>query len=248
MQRFSKQMGNLKPQLEKLKKKYPNDKKRQQQEQMRMMQEQGINPLSMLGCLPLFLQMPIWIALYAMLYFAFDLRQEPAFFGFFQLFWDWPFLADLATPDHFFGEFKEPVELFGWVNITGINLLPLLMAIMWYIQQKYLAPPPNPSMSKEMLRQQKFMQVMIIFVFPIMLYSAPSGLTLYILTSSSIGIMEGRYIRKQIEKMDLTAPVKKTQPGQGGKTRDPKARAYQAAMQRAKDKRRGPTPRYKKRR
>ncbi len=246
MQGFSKQMGTLKPELEKLKKKFPNDKKRQQQEQMRLMQEKGINPLSMLGCLPLFLQMPIWVALYAMLYFAFDLRQQPAFFGFFQLFWDWPFLADLATPDHFFGEFKEPIELWGWVNITGINVLPLLMAVMWYIQQKYLAPPPNPSMSKEMLRQQKFMQVMIIFIFPIMLYSAPSGLTMYILTSSSIGILEGRHIRKQIETMDFSKPRKKRQGGDG-KGKDPGARAYQAAMQRVKDKRRGPSPRYKKR-
>jgi YidC/Oxa1 family membrane protein insertase len=101
MQRFGKQMQDLKPELDKLQKKYGNDPKRMQAEQLRMMKERGMNPAQALGCLPMFFQMPIWVALYAMLYFVFDLRQEEAFFGLFQMFGGWSFLGDLSSPDHF---------------------------------------------------------------------------------------------------------------------------------------------------
>ena len=113
MMRFGKKMQKMAPEMQKLQKKYDTSTKegrqKMQQEQMRLMREHGVNPLQAVGCLPLFLQIPIWIALYAMLYFAFDLRQEPAFFGIFQ--WitggAWPFLADLASGDHFLGEFSD---------------------------------------------------------------------------------------------------------------------------------------------
>ena len=85
----------------------------------------------------MFLQMPVWVALYALLYFMFDIRQEPAFFGFFQIIGEWPFLADLSAADHFFGEFDEPFQFFLW-NITGINILPILMGAIFYVQQKYM--------------------------------------------------------------------------------------------------------------
>ena len=62
MQRFTRKMGKLKPQMDKINQKYGDDPKRKQQEQMKLMRENGVNPLQMLGCLPLFLQMPIWIA------------------------------------------------------------------------------------------------------------------------------------------------------------------------------------------
>ena len=61
--------------------------------------------------------------------FAFDLRHEPAFWGIFQ--WvsggHWHFLEDLSAADHCFWEFAQPINLFGTVNVTGINLLPMLM-------------------------------------------------------------------------------------------------------------------------
>ena len=74
MQRFGKVMQKLKPEIDKLKKKYPDDPKRVQKEQMQLMAKYGVNPFQMLGCLPMFLQMPIWVALYALLYFMFDIR------------------------------------------------------------------------------------------------------------------------------------------------------------------------------
>ena len=235
MQRFTRKMGKLKPQMDKINQKYSDDPKRKQTEQMKLMREHGVNPLQMLGCLPMFLQMPIWIALYAVLYFAFELRQEPAFWGVFQVFWDWPFLADLSSPDHFFYEFDSPHQVLFW-HLTGINLLPILLGVLFFVQQKYMTPP-SATMTPEQESQQKIMRVMMIVAFPLMLYSAPSGLTLYILTSSSIGIIESRYIRRQVEREDLDGPSSDvTTPKQPKKkkSRDPQARAYAKMLERRK--------------
>jgi YidC/Oxa1 family membrane protein insertase len=196
----------------------------------------------MLGCLPMFLQMPIWVALYASLYFAFELRHQPAFWGVFQMFWDWPFLADLSAADHFFGELKQPVHFLMW-NITGINILPLLLGVVFYIQQKYMSPPPSASMTPEQAQQQKIMKIMMVVLFPVMLYSAPSGLTLYICTSSFIGIIESKYVRAHIKAMDLEPPKPKKKKK---KSKDLQARAYAGALERAKQKRQ-PTKTFKKR-
>jgi YidC/Oxa1 family membrane protein insertase len=249
MQRFGKAMGDLKPEIDKLQKKYPNEPKKIQQEQMRLMRERGVNPFQMLGCLPLFLQMPIWVALYAMLYFAFELRHEPAFWGVFQVFWGWPFLADLSAADHCLWEFQEPFRFLIW-NVTGINVLPILMGLVFFFQQKYMAPPPSPSMTKEQIQQQKIMKVMMVVLFPVMLYSAPSGLTLYIFTSSLIGIIESRYVRAHVKAMDLEPPKSKKEKKKK-KPKDLQSRLYADAMDRAKKraeaKKRGPPKRYKKR-
>ena len=74
MMKMGKQMQAMQPELEKLKKKYKDDTQRFQQEQMKLWREKGVNPVNMLGCLPMFLQTPIWVALYAMLYYAIELR------------------------------------------------------------------------------------------------------------------------------------------------------------------------------
>ena len=80
------------------------------------------------------------------------------------------------------------------------------------------------------------MRVMMIVLFPLMLYSAPSGLTLYILTSSSIGIIESRHIRRQVDREDLDVEVVKqpTQSKDGKKSKDPQGRAYAKMLDRRK--------------
>jgi len=271
MRLFAEQMQAIKPELDKLQQKYAGDPKKLQAEQVRFMREHNMNPVSgALGCLPMFLQTPIWIALYAMLFFAYDLRHEPAFYGLFQLFAGWPFLADLSAADHFFGEFAEPKRLFGIVNLTGLNMLPLLMGVIFWIQQKYMTPTTT-TLTPEQQTQQKIMKVMMIVLFPVMLYNAPSGLTLYILTSSTIGIIESKYIRAHISDMDLKKAVAQAKgPGRaarraaaatdGGeapgerrkkKPRDAISRAYTNALERAKEKarnkRKGPDRQFKKR-
>jgi YidC/Oxa1 family membrane protein insertase len=230
MARVTKGMASIKPELEALQKRYAGDPKKMQSEQMRLYREKGINPVGCVGgMLPTFLQMPIWIALYAVLYFAFDLRQKPAFFGVFQQMGGWRFLGDLSSPDHFI-EFANPIGIWK-LSIAGINLIPLLMAFVFFLQQKYMAPPTTGNMTPEQEQQQKMMKWMTVILFPVMLYTAPSGLTLYIMTSTCIGIIEGKRIRGQIEKMDFTP--RKREPGK----QDRLGKLYEAAMKRAQEKR-----------
>ncbi|QOJ16919.1 MAG: YidC/Oxa1 family insertase periplasmic-domain containing protein [Phycisphaeraceae bacterium] len=249
MQRFARVMQKLKPEIEKLQQKYGSDPKRMQQEQLRLWREHGVSPFSMLGCLPLFLQMPIWIALYAMLYFAFDLRHEPAFWGVFQVFWDWPFLADLSESDHFFGEVSQPFT-FLFIPITGINILPVLLGLVFYVQQKYMTPPPTATMTPEQMATQRMMKWMLVLMMPLVMYGAPSGLTLYIISSSIWGIIESRIIRKHVDSLDLDQLSPKLAE-QKKKPRNALQRMYmerlENARQRAEAKRQGPTKKYKKR-
>jgi len=249
MQRTTRAMGALKPEIEKLQERYKGDPQKLQQETFRLYREKGVNPVGCIGgFIPTLLQMPIWIALYAMLYFAIELRQQPAFFGIFQwigqLWGGWSFLADLSSSDHFFWEFAEPRHFLLW-NLTGINLLPILMGGIFWVQQKYMTPPPAMKLSPEQEQQQKLLKIMMVVMFPLMLYSAPSGLTLYIMTSSLIGIVEGRQIRKQVERMDLEPPK-----APKAKKQDMLGRMYEQALKRQQDKqaqKRNPPKKYKER-
>lgn len=251
---MGKVMSELKPELDALKKKYQNEPARLQQEQRQLFMERGVNPLGCVGgMLPTFLQMPIWIALYAVLFFAFELRQQAAFFGIFQMIGDWPFLGDLSRPDHFI-EFTTPINIY-ITDLTGINVLPLLMGLLFFLQQKYMSPPPSPNATPEQLQQQKLMKVMMVVLFPVMLYQAPSGLTLYILTSSAIGIFEGKRIRRHVELMDHTKPSgnKKTVQNtkRGKKPKDKVGRMFADKLEQARkkqqQKRKGPVKNFKKR-
>jgi YidC/Oxa1 family membrane protein insertase len=251
MQIFSKKMGKLKPEMDRIQKKFKDDRKRLQQEQMQLFREHGVNPLQMLGCLPMFLQTPIWIALWAALYFAFDLRQEPAFYGVFQMFGGWAFLGDLAQPDHCFWTFDKPFRLFVF-EVSGINLLPFLLGGIFWVQQKYMTPR-SAAMTPEQETQQKIMRIMMVVLFPVMLYSAPSGLLLYIITSSSVGIMESRFIRRKVDQMDFDTIIPAKAGGKSGAKsgKDAQSKAYQKMLDRRKQetqrKRSGPDRSFKKR-
>ncbi len=213
VQRFSHQMQQMAPKQKKIQEKYKSDPKRMQAEMAKLWREEGINPAGMLGCLPMFLQTPVWIALYASLYFAIELRHVPAFFGVFQHIGGWPFMADLAQPDsaiplppsvHF------EIPLMGL--ITAINLLPLVLGVVFFIQQKYMMPPPSATMTPEQQAQQKMFKVMMVIMFPVFMYNAPSGLAVYFIANSVLGIIEMRYIRAHINKNDLLTP-KQRNPG-----------------------------------
>lgn len=206
--RFSKKMQALQPELAKLKEKYKDDAKKMQQEQIRLYREHNVNPAGCMGMLPTFIQMPIWIALYAMLFFAIELRQAPAFYGMFQMFGNWGFLADLSQPDQFISLGKGfTIPYFGW-QVASINLLPILMGLVFYIQQKYMMPP-STNLTPEQETQQRIMKVMSVVLFPLMLYTSPSGLTLYIMTSTLIGIFESKYIRAHVTALELEEEAKK---------------------------------------
>lgn len=226
MQRVTKQMASIKPEIELLQKRYKDEPKKIQEETIRLYRERGVNPLGCAGgMVPTFLQMPIWIALYAVLYFAFELRQQPAFFGMFQKMGNWSFLGDLSAQDRFI---TLPFEVNLYIaHVSAINLIPMLMGVVFFIQQKYMSPPPTANMTPEQEQQQKMMKWMMVILFPVMLYTAPSGLTLYIATSTLVGIYESKRVRAEVEKMDFSKPT----PGGNGWM----AKAYGNAMKRAQD-------------
>ncbi len=204
MQRFAKQMQAMAPKQKALQERYADDRKKLQQEMARLWREEGVSPTGMLGCLPMLLQSPIWIALYASLFYNFHLRHEHAFFGLFQSFNGWAFLSDLSEPDRFVylpNIINFNVPLMGTIN--SLNVLPLLLGAVFYVHQKYLTPPPSASMTPEQEQQQKIIRVMMVVMFPIIMYNAPSGLALYFITNSTLGIIESRWIRSHVEKHDL---------------------------------------------
>ncbi len=181
-------MGKMGPEMEKLKKKYADDPDGLRKQQAELIREQGITPI--LGCLPMFLQMPIWIALYQSLQTTFELRHAP-------FLWNFTWIKDLSRPDSLIA-FQHPINLY-FFSVTALNLLPFFMAGVFFIQQK-VTPKPVAA-TKEQEQQQKMMQWMSL-LFPVMLYTGPAGLNLYILTSTAIGIIESKRIRDHIKERE----------------------------------------------
>jgi len=210
-------MGKMGPELERLKKKYGDDKEGLNKAMMGFYKEQGATPI--LGCLPMFLQMPIWIALYSSLQSTFELRQSPFLqFGGIKLTW----IEDLAHPDRLFYFPQHAVNIFGFFKIDAFNVLPFLLAVVFWLQTKYTPKPP--ATTPEQLQQQKMMQWMTL-LFPVFLYNGPAGLNLYILTSTTIGIIESKIIRKHIREKEeaekngvviVDAPSLSSPPPKGG--------------------------------
>ena len=238
MMTMGKKMQTLQPEIEKLKKKYKDNQQTLNKEMMKLYREKGANPAGMLGCLPMFLQMPIWIALYAMLFLAIDLRHQPAFYGFFQLFGGWSFLADLSSPDAFIRFADEEVRLsfplLSSLDFSTFNILPLLWAVVMFFQQKYMTPP---AANDQQAQQQKMMKYMTL-LFPLFLYSAPSGLTLYILASSGAGIVDSKLVRKHIkEQEDAGTLIKEKKPRKPGGFIDRLAKALEARQKDMADRR-----------
>lgn len=235
MMKMGKQMQALQPEMEKLKKKYKDDQQKLNAEMMTLYREKGINPANALGCLPMFLQMPIWVALYAMLYFAIELRHQPAFYGFFQ--WlgslfgiEWSFLASLSSPDQFIMLFQEPVTInliLIQLNFQAINILPLLMAVVFFFQQKFMTPPA----ATEQARQQQKMMKFMVLLFPIFLYSAPSGLTLYILASTAAGVLDSYIVRKHVKEQEESGKLFEKKPRKEGGFMDRMSKAMAAKQE-----------------
>ena len=104
------------------------------------------------------------------------------------------------------------------------------MGAIFFIQQKYMSPQ-SMATTPEQASQQKIMRIMMVVLFPMMLYSAPSGLTLYILTSSSVGIIESKRIRKHIDEIPLEPQSASPMSGKNKKSKDKQGRAWTDAME-----------------
>lgn len=232
MMKMGKMMQAIQPEVEKLKKKYKDDQQKINTEMMKLYREKGVNPANVLGCLPMFLQTPIWIALYAMLYYAIELRHEPAFWGMFQSITAgaWGFLQDLSSQDNFIQVFDEPHKinvLISTVSFQSINIIPLLMGVVFYFQQKLTTPP---AANEQQAQQQKMMKFMI-FLFPVFLYFAPSGLNLYILASTGAGIVDSYIVRKHIKEQEASGELFKPKATKPGGLRDRIAKAVESKQQ-----------------
>lgn len=184
-----KRMSKLAPEMEKLKAEYGDDQQELQKRIMEMYRERGVNPLG--GCLPMLLQMPVFIALYRMLWSAFELRRAPF------MFW----IQDLSEPDRLFMlPFSIPLP-FSELPLESLNLLPILMAASMVLSQKMMpmsGPVQNP--------QQKMLMTLMPVFFAVITYNMASGLNLYILVSTLLGIAQN-YI---IQGIDVNVePVKR---------------------------------------
>jgi len=210
-------MGALAPKAEQIKKKYANNKTEMNKQLMALYREQGASPI--MGMLPMMIQMPIWFALWSAVYSSIDLRGAP-----FLPFW----ISDLSIPD---AAYTFPAALtvpfLGW-KIESLNLLPILMGIAFYLQQKLMPSQSQASTNPQVAQQQKMMMIMLPLLFPLMLYKAPSGVNLYIMASTFAGVIEQYVIRKHIKKKEedeskgLVSATSKT----GGKVKKKKPKPF----------------------
>jgi YidC/Oxa1 family membrane protein insertase len=190
-------MKELQPKIAELQAKYAGNREELGRRQMELYQKEGVNPLG--GCLPMMLQMPVWIGLWGALSAAVNLRHQPF------LFW----IKDLAGDDaliRFAGRLSIPLGCFDLPLPNVVNVLPLLMVVVMFLQQRNMTPAqtdpnqPNP----------KIMMYMMTGMFLFMLYSAPAGLNLYIMTSTVAGLLEQWWVRRHYEDLKargLLAPA-----------------------------------------
>lgn len=206
-QRFGKQMQSMAPKQKKLQEKYKDDRAKLQQEMAKLWREEGITPASFVGCIPPFLQTPIWIALSAMIYFAVELRHAPAFYGAFQAIApSWSFLADLSEQDALIDFGGSYGVLF--LSFSSLNLLPFILALVFYIHSKSITPPTSATMTPEQKQAQAITKWLMVVMFPVIMYGAPAGFTLYFIANSTIAIFQTNWIKAHITKHDLDNPEK----------------------------------------
>ena len=123
-----------------------------------------------------------------------------------------------------FSSFELP--MFG--KIDSFNLLPILMGVAFYLQQKLMPKQATAATNPQVAQQQKMMMIMMPLLFPLMLYKAPSGVNLYIMASTFAGVFEQHVIRKHIrekeeaESKGLVATTSKT----GGKVKKKKPKPF----------------------
>ncbi|HEX29468.1 TPA: membrane protein insertase YidC [Candidatus Poribacteria bacterium] len=157
----AREMQVLQPKIAKLRERYRDDPQKMNKELMKLYKEHGINPMS--GCWPMLLQLPIFWALFNMLREAIELR------GAHFILW----IRDLSEPD-----------TLGMIPGIGIpiRVLPILMGISMFYQQKISTASTDPQQAKYM----KYMPLIFTFIF----FSLPSGLVLYWLTSNLLTILQ----------------------------------------------------------
>ncbi|MAK09268.1 MAG: membrane protein insertase YidC [Rhodobacteraceae bacterium] len=170
-------MKILTPKMTEIRERYKNDKLKMQQEIMSLYKTEKVNPLS--GCLPILVQIPIFFALYKVLFVTLETRHAP--------FYGW--VKDLSAPDP-----TTIFNLFGLLNFNPPSFLmigawPLLMALTMYLQQKLNPAPPDPLQAKIM----SFLPLMFLFLFA----TFPAGLVIYWTWNNILSIAQQWIIMKK---------------------------------------------------
>ena len=159
-------MSELQPKMKEINERYKNDPQKRQAETMRLYQENHVNPLS--SCLPMLIQLPIFIALFTVLRSAVELRYAP-------FLW----ISDLSEPENCFR------DALGF----GVNFLPIAMAATMTLQSRLTPSAGDP-------QQQKMMTVMMPVMMLVMCYSFASALGLYWSVSQALAIVGMLYARR----------------------------------------------------
>nr|NJM02303.1 membrane protein insertase YidC [Desulfobacula sp.] len=169
------EMKKIQPLMMELREKYKDDKQRMNQEVMGLYKTYKVNPAS--GCLPMLVQMPIFFALYRMLYQAIELRHAP-FLG---------WITDLAAPERLF-HFNFSIPFMD--APYGIPVLTLLMGASFLLQQKMTPTGGDPMQAKMMMLMPLIMTVLFI--------NFPAGLVLYMVVNNIISMGQQYYIQKKL--------------------------------------------------
>lgn len=184
-------MKKIQPEMTALRERFPDDKVKQQQEMMELYKREKINPLA--GCLPVLIQIPVFFALYKVIFVSIEMRHAP-FFG---------WIKDLSGPDP-----TNLFNLFGLIPFQTPEFLhlgawPLVMGVTMFVQMKMNPDPPDPV--------QKTMFTWMPLIFTFMLASFPAGLVIYWAWNNSLSVAQQYLImRRQGVKVDLLGNILST--------------------------------------
>jgi len=179
-----KRMQVLQPLIKELRDKYKNDMQRLQKETMKLYKEHKVNPMG--GCLPVLIQMPLFIALFSVFRSTIELRGAPF------MFW----IKDLSAPDYIF-HLPWSLPLYG----AGVAILPIVMGVSTYFQSKLTMTDPNQKM------MLYFMPVFLVLIFN----KLPSGLTLYYTLFNVLTLLQQHLVKTHDPTLETIEEVPKPQ-------------------------------------
>lgn len=181
------QMKLLTPKMKEIREKYADDKMKTNMEIMEMYKREKVNPMS--GCLPILVQLPVFFALYKVLFVTIEMRHSP-FFG---------WIHDLSAPDptsiiNLFG--LLPLDVSGLPHWLNIGVWPLIMCASMVMQQRL-----NPKPADEI---QAMMIAWMPFIFLFMFAGFPAGLVIYWAWNNSLSILQQTVIQRRLAKKNPT--------------------------------------------
>ena len=173
-------MKKIQPQIAALKDLYPDDRAKQQQAQMELFRKEGVNPVA--GCLPMVFQIPVFFALYKVIFITIEMRHAP-FFG---------WIRDLSAPDPtnlftLFGLVSwDPTALPMFGHFLHLGVWPLIMGFSMFLQMKMNPEPADP------VQKTMFAWMPVIFTF--MLGAFPAGLVIYWTWNNTLTVFQQGFI------------------------------------------------------